>query len=264
MGAPVLMLHGLIAGGDCFRRLGDELPQERRVVALDLPGGGYSDRPREGDASFRGTAELVAEAMAALGLERAVILGHSYGGAIALELATWRPELLDAMILIAPAHPFSQREGPLVRFYLSRPGRWFAGLLPGVPKRLMLETFKRMPGDRGNVSYEQIEPYLRTLRHPGTIDYVLRMLQSWKVDMERLGSALSERRVEIPAFLLWGERDPVVPASTGDELMRHLGPSEQVTLRGVGHLPNDERPEECGSLIRRWLSKYRSLRSASR
>ena len=249
----MLLLHGLVAGADCFRRLGDELPENRRVVALDLPGGGFSDRPREGDASFRGTAELVAEAMAALGLERPVIVGHSYGGAITLEMAAWRPELLDAMILIAPAHPFSQHEDPLVRFHLSRPGRWFANLLPRIPKWLMLKVFRRMPGDRGNVSYEQIEPYLQTLRHPGTIPYVLRMLTSWNSDMQRLGEALLEQKTEVPALLLWGERDPVVPAATGKDLMQHLGPSEQFTLRGVGHLPNDERPEECGSLIRTWL-----------
>lgn len=263
-GVPVLMLHGLVAGADCFRRLGAELPQERRVVALDLPGGGYSDRPQGGDVSFRGTAELVADAMAALGLERAVVVGHSYGGAITLELATWRPELVDAMILIAPAHPFSKREDPLVRFYLSAPGRWFARLLPRVPKRLMLETFRRMPGDRRDVSYEQIEPYLQTLRHPGTIGYVLRMLKSWKSDMEQLRKALSERRTEVPAFLLWGELDPIVPAPTGEELMQHLGPSEQATLDGVGHLPNDERPEECGALIRIWLAKIQGLSTPHR
>lgn len=257
-GAPILMLHGLVAGADCVRQLGDELPGERRVVALDLPGGGYSDRPCDGDVSFRGTAELVGEAMAALGINRAIVVGHSYGGAITLELAAFRPELLDAMILIAPAHPFSKREDPLVRFYLSAPGRWFAKLLPRVPKKLMLETFRRMPGDRREVSYGQIEPYLQTLRHPGTIAYVLRMLKSWKSDMERLGNALRERRTEVPAFLLWGELDPIVPASTGAELMQHLGPCEQATLPGVGHLPNDERPEECGELIRDWLMRRQS------
>lgn len=247
------MLHGLVAGADCFRRLGDELPDDRRVVALDLPGGGYSDRPNDIDVSFRSVAEIVAEAMTTLGMDRPVIVGHSYGGAITLELAAWRPEFLDAMILIAPAHPFSMREDPLVRFYLSRAGRWFARLLPRVPRRLMLETFRRMPGDRRNVSYEQIEPYLQALRHPGTIAYVLRLLKSWKSDMEKLGNALRERSTEVPAFVLWGELDPVVPPSTGEELMEHLESSEQAILCGVGHLPNDERPEECGELIRDFL-----------
>ncbi len=257
MRAPVLMLHGLVAGGDCFRKLADELPDDRRVVALDLPGGGYSDRPLDIDVSFRSIAEIVAEAMMVLGMERPVILGHSYGGAITLELAAWRPELLDAMILIAPAHPFSMREDPLVRFYLGRAGRWFARLLPRLPRRLMLETFRRMPGDRRNVSYEQIEPYMQTLRHPETIPYLLRLLKTWKSDMEKLGNALREQRTEVPAFVIWGELDPIVPASTGAKLMEHLGAGEQATLRGVGHLPSDERPEDCGALIRKWLISRR-------
>lgn len=251
--APILMLHGLVAGADCFRALGNELPASRRIVALDLPGGGFSDRPTTGDASFRETASLVLDAMSALHLERPVILGHSYGGAITLELAAWQPHLLDAMILIAPAHPFSSKEDPLVRFYLTWPGRCFAHLLPRVPRRLMLETFRRMPGDRTSVTPEQIETYLQTLRHPGTVPYVLRMLKSWKHDMQKLAAALTSHTTGVPALLLWGDLDPVVPASTGAELMRHLGPSEQFTLQGIGHLPNDERPEECGSLIRTWL-----------
>jgi len=252
-GAPMLLLHGLVAGADCFRRLGDELPPERRVVALDLPGGGCSDRPCDGDVSFQGIAELVGQFIDVVGLERPVIVGHSYGGAIALQLSAWRPEVLEAMILIAPAHPFSRREDPLVRFYLSRPGQWFANLLPRVPKRLMLEIFRRMPGDRAAVGYEQIEPYLSTLRHPGTIAYLLRLLKSWNYDMRRLGELLTAMKPNTPALLVWGDLDPVVPASSGAELLRHLGTAEQFTLRGVGHLPNDERPEECGSLIRTWL-----------
>ena len=125
----------------------------------------------------------------------------------------------------------------------------------------MLEAFRRMPGDRRDVGYEEIEVYLHTLRYPGTIGYVLRMLKSWKSDMERLGNALRERSTEVPAFLLWGELDPIVPASTGAELMQHLGPSEQMTMRGVGHLPNDEQPEECGALIRTWLMARDALKA---
>lgn len=257
-GAPILMLHGLIAGAECFRALGNELPQERRVVALDLPGGGYSDRPLDTDVCFRGIAGMVASAMAALGMERAVVLGHSYGGAITLELAAWRPELMDAMILIAPAHPFSGREDWLVQFYLSGLGRWFAGLVPHVPKRLMLEAFRRMPGDRRECNYQQIEPYVQALRHPGTVSYVLRMLKSWRRDMELLGQALRAQRTEAPALVLWGDVDPVVPESTSSELLEHLGPSEKAVLRGVGHLPNDERPKECGVLIADWLRRLRA------
>jgi pimeloyl-ACP methyl ester carboxylesterase len=249
------MLHGLVAGGDCFRRLGNELPHEHRVVALDLPGGGYSDRPANNDASFHAIAELTADAISALGMVRPVLIGHSYGGAIALQLAAHRPELMRSMILLAPAHPFSGREDPLVRFYLTLPGRCFAHLLPRVPRRVLLQGFRGMPGDRSNLCYEHIETYVQTLRYPQTVPYLLRLLNSWKRDMQALAEALKAGTIDVPALLIWGDRDPVVPASTGRALMRHLARSEQITLSGVGHLPNVERPEQCAELIRTWLSR---------
>jgi pimeloyl-ACP methyl ester carboxylesterase len=79
------------------------------------------------------------------------------------------------------------------------------------------------------------------------------LLKSWKRDMKKLAEALASHPADVPALLIWGDRDPVVPAFTAKELMRHLADSEQVTLPGVGHLPNDERPDQCAELIRTWL-----------
>jgi pimeloyl-ACP methyl ester carboxylesterase len=79
--------------------------------------------------------------------------------------------------------------------------------------------------------------------------------------MQKLAEALASRTTDVPALLIWGDRDPVVPAFTARELMRHLVHSEQVTLPGVGHLPNDERPEECAKLIRTWLMRGQTDRS---
>jgi pimeloyl-ACP methyl ester carboxylesterase len=80
------------------------------------------------------------------------------------------------------------------------------------------------------------------------------MLKSWNEDMRRLAEGLRTKKPDTPALLLWGELDPIVPASTGADLMAHLDNCEKATMPGVGHLPIDERPEECGSLIRTWLA----------
>lgn len=248
------MLHGLIAGGESMRRIADQLADQRRIVALDLPGGGYSDRSTTNDATFRAIAELVADTIPALGMERPVLIGHSYGGTIALELAAWRPELINSMVLIAPAHPFSRHQDLLIRFYLTTVGRAFAHLLPRVPRRIFFEALRNTAGHRSNLEYEHIESYVQTLRHPGTVPYLLGLLKSWKDDMQKLAAALASHPTDVPALLIWGDRDPVVPAFTAKDLMRHLAHPEQVTLSGVGHLPNDERPEECAELIHRWLT----------
>lgn len=252
-GAPILLLHGLVAEAETFRKLGDQMPSGRRVVALDLPGAGFSERPTTSDTSFDGIAGTIREVIAALDMKSTVLLGHSYGGAIAMRIAVSFPNLLHGLILLSPAHPFSHHEDKLLRFYLSPPGRLFAHSLPMLPRAVHLLAFRRMPGQRTHFGYRDLEPYLHTLRGRGTIAYLLRLLGSWRSDMNELGTELERHPITTPTLLIWGGSDIVVPASTSANLLKHLQTAEQATLPGVGHLPNEEAPEECGALIRTWL-----------
>ncbi len=251
--APLLLLHGLVAEANTFRRLMSALPQNRRVLALDLPGAGYSERSPRLDASFGGMAGLVGEAIGSLGLQRPVVVGHSHGGAVALELASHTPELVSGMVLICPAHPFSGREDSLVRFYTSRIGNAFAHLLPRLPDWLHLFVFRHMPGGRREFSAADLEPYLHTLREPGTVDHLLTLLRSWKVDMARLRDKMTAEPLSVPTLLLWGEKDVVVPPASAEELTHHIQRWELIELPNVGHLPNEEAPRQSAALITDWL-----------
>jgi len=253
--APILQLHGLIAEAETFRKLMSFLPKNRRVIALDFPGAGYSDADAQLSFGFRAMADVVHEVMMALDLHRPVLLGHSHGGAVALELAQSHPESLQSLVLLCPAHPFSGRENVLVSFYLSRVGRAFAHVLPDLPDWLQLFGFRRMPGSRRDFSYEDLAPYLHTLRKPGTVDHLLRLLSTWKEDMRQLAQSMAAEPLEVPTLLLWGDRDRVVPISSAEALTRHLLHFEMLSMQGVGHLPNEEAAEECASLIAAWLMR---------
>jgi pimeloyl-ACP methyl ester carboxylesterase len=250
----IVLLHGLVAEADTFRRLMRLLPSDRRILAVDMPGAGYSERPTTADVTFTGLAELVREAFAALQLHQPVLLGHSHGGAVALALAAQSPEALSALILLAPAHPFSTQENTLIRFYLSRPGHLFAQMLPHVPRWLFLAAFRNMPGTHNDFGYRELAPYLHTIRTPGTVPHILRMLHSWLDDMASLASSLRRTQPRIPALLLWGDRDYVVPASTSRLLMETLPRSTLVVLHNLGHLPNDEDPAATAAAINHWLA----------
>jgi pimeloyl-ACP methyl ester carboxylesterase len=258
--APVLILHGLVASAETFGKLIPELPEDRRVVVLDLPGAGFSERPPELPAGLAHTAALVLRFAEQVGLHRPVVLGHSHGGAIAFQMAATEPEFAQGLVLVCPAHPFSGREEWLVRFYLSATGRVFARLLPLLPARLYLAAFRRMPGRRGSVTLADVRPYHRSLRVRGTVAHLLRLLSTWRADMDALGARLREGAVRTPRLLIWGEVDPVVPASTALELLRFLPGAELVILGGVGHVPNEEAPLECGNAIREWLGRGKSGR----
>jgi magnesium chelatase accessory protein len=247
----IVLLHGLVAEAATFKQLMRELPSDRRVVAIDAPGSGYSDHPN--DASFAALAAIVGQTLRVLGLQGAVLLGHSHGGAIALQLASSEPELLRGMVLLCPAHPFSGKEDGLVRFYLSLPGHMFAHCLPLVPRPLLLFAFRHMPGRRSSFGYEELEPYVHTLRRTGTVKHMLGLLRTWRADMRALRHKMQLRSVHTPALLLWGDRDIVVPLSSAERLMRHLANPRLVPLQGVGHVPNEEAPKETAVAIALWL-----------
>jgi pimeloyl-ACP methyl ester carboxylesterase len=247
------MLHGLLAAGETFDLVIAGLRDDQHILALDMPGNGESDRPLELDATFHGLAEIVREFIRQLGLARPVLVGHSHGGTVGLRIAASDPQLLSGLVLICPAHPFAGYSRRVVRFYLSLPGRALAHFLPYIPRSVYLWTFRRVPGSREGFGYPELEPYLHTLRRPGTIPYTLRLLSSWEADMQVLADDMQREPVGVPVLLLWGAEDNVVPVGSAQALVPHLQAARMVALSGVGHLPNEEVPEECARLIGEWM-----------
>ena len=107
VGPPVVMIHGLSGQmGNFTHSLVDRLCKDFRVVAFDRPGSGYSTRSAKSPAGVRAQAETLAKAIGALKLDRPVVVGHSFGGAVALMLALDHPDCVGALALISPAtHP---------------------------------------------------------------------------------------------------------------------------------------------------------------
>lgn len=102
-GPVVLMIHGLGAQlGNFDTGLADDLARDHRVIAIDRPGMGWSDRPEDADASPRAQAALVAEVIDALQLDQPLVVGHSLGGAIAMCLALDFPQKIKGLALLAP------------------------------------------------------------------------------------------------------------------------------------------------------------------
>jgi pimeloyl-ACP methyl ester carboxylesterase len=106
---PVVLLHGASGNLEDQRLiLGNRLAATRRVILIDRPGHGFSDRPgARADASPGRQASLVAQALARLGVERAIIVGHSWSGALAAAYALGYPDRVAGLVLLAPVtHPW--------------------------------------------------------------------------------------------------------------------------------------------------------------
>ena len=102
-GEPVLLIHGWNGSTFDMRYTIPELAQHYRVIAPDLLGYGYSARPADGDYSLRGQAEFIGRVMDQLGVARTTVLGHSMGGAIAMQFALLHPDRVDRLVLVDSA-----------------------------------------------------------------------------------------------------------------------------------------------------------------
>ncbi len=250
----LVLLHGLMGCAETFIPLMENLDPALHVVALDLPGAGQSERRDDIDPRLLTTAEQVARILQELRIERPIVLGHSHGGAVALSLAARYRDNVRSLMLLAPAHPYFDEGDPLIRFYLSFPGRLFAYTLPWYPRWLQLLGLRRMAGRSSSDTIKQLRPYRENLRTPGTIHHLLRLLKSWKKDFSGLHKAL-KKPLATPSLIVWGDYDRAVPLQSAPALRERLLRSELVVLRGIGHRPAEEAPAAVAHLLHEWLQR---------
>ena len=251
-GPCMLLLHGLLGTADAWGPATQRLAASSTVYAPDALGIGGSDRVPNLDVSLTATAERLIELMDSKGIAQADIVGTSHGGSVALMLASLHPERVRSLVLHAPANPFSDVADPLIRFYRTALGRWFAGRLPTVPASVQSLALGRMYGDASRIRSGSLERYIASLRIPGTVSYLLRILDRWEMDMAALQAALPGVR-RVPTLLLWGDRDRAVSLRSGERLLEYFDRASLLVIPGAGHLPHEEVPVAFAGAISSFL-----------
>ncbi len=251
-GPALLLIHGLVGSVANWRLNVDELATDATVYAVDMANMGRSERVAGLDASMPGTADRLAALMEALGLAQADVAAHSHGGAVAMMFAARHPQRVRSLILFAPANPFCQLGDFLVRFYQTRTGKALARVVPYLPRRVHAVSLRRMYGDPLRVVDGSLEGYTDGLRVPGTVEHILRILRSWTEDMRLLRAEMT-RLAMMPTLLVWGDRDRAVGLASAEMLQGVLRRSQLVVVRGAGHIPFEEMPDECNRVVHGWL-----------
>jgi len=247
----VVLIHGVMDSAFHWHKNIDALADHHRVWAIDLVGFGFSSRPTEPNYSLKRYARHVREFMDAQGIARASIVGHSLGGAVALEFAHDAPERVDKLILIAPA-TF------LLQF---RPQVKLAARLPAVSRAIVgyavtsgrahMAAWRGAVGDPSRVDLEESEMRLRPRRVKGSAAALIAMLGS--PHLSDLPAGLD--RIQAPALILWGENDRAVPLRHGGYHARDLPNGELVVLEGAGHIPQNESPQVVNRLMVDFLAR---------
>ncbi len=246
-----MLIHGFGAYGHFWRKWVPHLSERHRTLSVDLMGFGRAAAPRGGDFSPEAQSERISALVRALDGGPVVLAGHSLGAGIALLAALDLAPARVAGLVLVSAAVYRQSLPPYLTLLRNRGiGELF--LLAPPPAWAIARGIRGIVEDRRTVDTGQVEGYRAPLRDRARRRAILRAARQVDVGSgDRLASRLGE--LGVPALLIWGDRDRVVPPEFGRRLARELGNADLVLLEGVGHLPPEEAPRRSVEPVLRFL-----------
>ena len=248
-GEPVLLVHGFGASSYSYRLVQPHLARSFHTAAVDLNGFGFTQRPASPQAYTReGQVALLLGVMDALGWQSAHVIGHSYGGALALWLTAEHPDRVRSLVLVdsaAPTYPDDRRR----RGVGLRP---VAGMVVrgALTERNVRHALEGSFHDDSKVTPELVTAYTDRLRIEG-VTTAYRGL-----------TAPAPRAPEFPwsqvapqVLVVWGEQDELVRVEVGREATMRLPRAEFVVLPETGHMPTEESPEAFLAIVEPFLRR---------
>ncbi len=241
-GKPLVLIHGIFSSSFAWHKNIDELSKHFDVIAVDLKGYGYSDKLADGRYGREDIREFVIRFMDAIKVDRAILVGHSWGGGIAVDLALHHPERVEKLILIdSTGYP---PKSSLIAWLLK---------LPGIGRFLLAasdrKTFENILKEKvffnpGLVTKEEVEGWMRPYYVRGAAQAALE-LRNYHFDM-----AEEIRNISQPTLIIWGKEDKALPVEMTERFGQDIKNAVVKIIPNCGHNPQEEKPEEVNESIK--------------
>lgn len=238
-GPAVILIHGFGGHTFSYRHNIPALAKYNRVIALDLKGFGYSERPDHGDYSLTAQARLVLGLMDHLRIETAALVGHSMGGEVAMRVAATAPERFRHLVLAASVS--GDRFPTLPPTPIIKP---FMPFLSRLTARFLLPCGFY---DRSKLTDEVREGYRAPRRVRGFMNGVYQLLRDARRD-----PPIAYDKITQPALILWARAERL-PRSILNRLRGHLPHAEVRYVEQAGHLLLEEQPDAVNREILRFI-----------
>ncbi|MQA10608.1 MAG: acetoin dehydrogenase dihydrolipoyllysine-residue acetyltransferase subunit [Pseudonocardiaceae bacterium] len=232
----VLLVHGYGGDGNSWLFVQEPLSAEHTVYTVDLPGHGTSTKD-VGDGSLDGLADTVLGFLDVQGIERAHLVGHSLGGAIATAVAAKAPERAASLTLVAPAG-FGARVN----------AEYLRGFASATSRRELKPHLTALFADPTQATRQLADDLMKYKRLDG-VDRALDTLLGLLLDGDAQGidAAPLLERVTAPLAVVWGREDKVLPVANAEAL---AGRVEVRYVDGAGHMPHMEKPNDVVAAVR--------------
>lgn len=239
---PVILIHGYTASLYVWKSTAPMLADAGfHVIAVDLLGFGYSEKPSWFDYSIQSQARMVSRFMDRMGIGRATLVGSSYGGAVAATITLDSPERIEKLVLVDAVINDELKNHPVLKL-ASFPGIGEV-ITPFLADSKLFLRY-RMHGTLAKVNHEMItEDRIESIRRPlfaaDGHHSLLATSRNWSANhIER-----DAHQINQPTLIIWGEEDTVIPIKNGCKLHQEILNSRFVVLKDCGHVPQEEKSE---------------------
>ena len=245
-GPALLFLHGYTSSLDSWDYIVSAFASDYKIVRYDLLGHGLTGPDPSRRYSPMERVEFIDAVLQALDIERVTIVGNSLGGLMAWRYAAMHPNKVDQLVLIAPAaFPFyglNDKPQPV---------------LPAFEKYLRFGTaedvfrvYGTMLGDSGKATEERTRLYHAMMRHPGNGQAFIDHLNVFTLPDPRSDLA----KVAAPTLILWGNKDAIITSTQAERIAAAMPNARARIFEGVGHIPQEEVPEQTTAAIKAFLA----------
>lgn len=245
---PVLLIHGFASSTLVWSKVFLILADAGfRVIALDMLGYGYSGKPRNGQYTIAGQAELIISLLDRLRIKRATIVGSSYGGAVAASCALDYPTRVKKLVLVGAVSNNRPLAYKLMRvFGAPLVGDVVSPLLIGSRRLLRMRMKKVYDRHSWVLDERRVDARHQPLRASATQRAIVRTVRGWNAERISRDAHL----IKQPTLLLWGENDIEIPMEDGERLHNRIAGSRLIVFLNCGHLPHEEYPEAFTEIVR--------------
>ena len=244
----LILIHGFTASTYVWQTVAPMLADENfHVIAVDLLGFGFSQKPAWFEYSIVSQARMIERFMDRIGIGRAVLVGSSYGGAVASTVALDYPERVEKLVLVSAVVNDEAKQSSILRLTALRGVGEIVSPFLIDSKRFLKFRMQRTiaPANHHLITKERIEAVHRPLRAKNAHHSVLTSARKW--DASRIEA--DAHLINQPTLLIWGEDDNVIPVRNGEKLYDSILNSRLVVLKDCGHVPPEENPERFVELV---------------
>ncbi|GAC17800.1 alpha/beta fold hydrolase [Paraglaciecola arctica] len=246
---PIILVHGTSASLHTWNGWTEVLSDHHRVIRFDMPGFGLTGPHPQSKYRIEDYAKTLIKLMDAMGIDSAIVAGNSLGGYVAWSAAVLFPERVAKLVLVdSSGYPFESDSVPIAfRIYSSPILKFLFGNI--MPRSVVKSSLANVYGNPDKITEDLVDRYFELSTREGNREALAKRFVETKAG--QLADRVSELTQE--TLIIWGDKDHLIPISSGHRFHREIPNSQFKSFSDLGHVPHEEDPLATVQAVEKFL-----------